>query len=258
MVDSRAGPARGHQADDPRARWSPTARASRSTCSPNCAPRASCACASTARCTTSTPCPSWPRTSSTRSTSWWTGSRCGRTLKQRLAESFETALRHADGRAHRGRDGHRAASTCSRPSSPARSCGYALQELEPRLFSFNNPMGACPKCDGLGTISSSIRSASSPTRTLARRAARSRAGTGATSSTSRCCSSLAAHYGFDLERPFDEAAASACSSIVLYGSGDEKIPFTYLSERGRSRWCASTPSRASSPTSSGATARPTR
>ena len=54
-----------------------------------------------------------------------------------------------------------ASNTCSPPDLPARSARYALQELEPRLFSFNNPMGACPKCDGLGVIQFSTRSASS-------------------------------------------------------------------------------------------------
>src|SRR5205814_1988928 len=71
--------------------------------------------------------------------------------KQRLAESFETALRHADGRAVvlelDSRREHLFSARCSCPV-----CDYSLPELEPRLFSFNNPMGACPECDGLGTI----------------------------------------------------------------------------------------------------------
>src|SRR5262249_51072203 len=71
--------------------------------------------------------------------------------KQRLAESFETALRHADGRAIvLEQDSGREHLFSARFACPA--CDYSLAELEPRLFSFNNPMGACPKCDGLGTI----------------------------------------------------------------------------------------------------------
>ena len=71
--------------------------------------------------------------------------------KQRLAEAFETALRHADGRALAVEmdSGHEHLFS-AKFSCPV--CSYSLPELEPRLFSFNNPMGACPKCDGLGKI----------------------------------------------------------------------------------------------------------
>ncbi|MDH4215886.1 MAG: excinuclease ABC subunit UvrA, partial [Gallionella sp.] len=72
--------------------------------------------------------------------------------KQRLAESFETALRHADGRAVAlEMDSDKAHMFSAKFACPI--CNYSLPELEPRLFSFNNPMGACPKCDGLGNIS---------------------------------------------------------------------------------------------------------
>ena len=71
--------------------------------------------------------------------------------KQRLAESFETALRHADGRAIAVEtDSGREHLFSARFACP--SCSYSLAELEPRLFSFNNPMGACPRCDGLGAV----------------------------------------------------------------------------------------------------------
>ena len=73
-------------------------------------------------------------------------------LKQRLAESFETALRHADGRALAVEmDGGKEHLFSAKFACPV--CSYSLPELEPRLFSFNNPMGACPRCDGLGHIS---------------------------------------------------------------------------------------------------------
>ena len=72
--------------------------------------------------------------------------------KQRLAESFETALRHADGRALAVEmDSGKEHMFSAKFACPI--CNYSLPELEPRLFSFNNPMGACPKCDGLGNIS---------------------------------------------------------------------------------------------------------
>jgi ABC-type dipeptide/oligopeptide/nickel transport system ATPase subunit len=107
-------------------------------------------------------------------------------IKQRLAESFETALRLADGRAIAlEMDTGREHVFSSRFACPI--CSYSLQELEPRLFSFNNPMGACPSCDGWARSRSSIRSAWWPFRTCRWPRARSRAGTAATSSTSRCC-----------------------------------------------------------------------
>jgi excinuclease ABC subunit A len=72
-------------------------------------------------------------------------------MRQRLAESFETALRHAEGRAIAlEMDSNVEHLFSAKFACPV--CSYALQELEPRLFSFNNPMGACPKCDGLGVI----------------------------------------------------------------------------------------------------------
>ena len=72
-------------------------------------------------------------------------------FKQRLAESYETALRHGDGRAIAVEMDSGRASTCSRAKFACPICNYSLAELEPRLFSFNNPMGACPRCDGLGS-----------------------------------------------------------------------------------------------------------
>ncbi|HEX5864284.1 MAG TPA: excinuclease ABC subunit UvrA, partial [Casimicrobiaceae bacterium] len=123
-------------------------------------------------------------------------------LKQRLAESFETALRNGDGRAivvdmDTGKENlYSAKFACP-------ICSYSLEELEPRLFSFNNPMGACPRCDGLGSISffDPKRVVGFPQLSLA---------SGAIKGWDRrnqfyfqMLQSLAKHYGFDLERPFD-------------------------------------------------------
>ena len=152
-------------------------------------------------------------------------------FKQRLAESYETALRHGDGRAiavetDTGRE-HLFSSKFACPI-----CNYSLAELEPRLFSFNNPAGACPRCDGLGSISffDPKRVVAFPQLSLA---------SGAIKGWDRrnqfyfqMLQSLAKHAGFDLERPFAKLPERV-QSLVLNGSGDEKIPFTYLSERGR-------------------------
>ncbi len=152
--------------------------------------------------------------------------------KQRLAESFETALRHAAGRAiavepDSGKE-HLFSSQFACPQ-----CGYALAELEPRLFSFNNPMGACPGCDGLGTVEffDPKRLVAHPNLSLA---------SGAIRGWDRrnhfyfsMLQSLAKHYRFDVEQPW-EALDEATQNLILYGSGKEKIAFTYLGERGRS------------------------
>jgi len=148
--------------------------------------------------------------------------------KQRLAESFETALRHADGRAivielESGREHLFSA----RFACPA--CDYSLAELEPRLFSFNNPMGACPKCDGLARSPSSIPSAWSRIRPLPRGRRDSRLG------PAQPVLLPDAHQprgALRLRRrgPF-EKLPEAVQAVVLEGS-KEKIAFSYLSERG--------------------------
>ncbi|GAB1412713.1 excinuclease ABC subunit UvrA [Candidatus Desulfobacillus denitrificans] len=152
--------------------------------------------------------------------------------RQRLAESFETALTHADGRAMAVEMDSGAEHLFSaRFACPV--CSYALPELEPRLFSFNNPMGACPKCDGLGQISffDPARVVAYPHLSLASGAIRG--WDRRNQFYYRLLASLAAHYGFDIERPF-EALPEAMQEVVLYGSGREKIAFRYLSETGRS------------------------
>ena len=151
--------------------------------------------------------------------------------KQRLAESFEVALRHSEGRALAVEmdSGHEHLFS-AKFSCPV--CSYSLSELEPRLFSFNNPLGACTKCDGLGQITffDPARVVAFPHLSLA---------AGAVKNWDRrnqfyfqLLTSLAAHYQFDLETPFENLDESI-RNIILHGSGKEKIHFSYLTENGR-------------------------
>jgi excinuclease ABC subunit A len=152
-------------------------------------------------------------------------------LKQRIAESFETALRHGDGRAIAVEmDSGEEHLYSAKFACPI--CSYSLQELEPRLFSFNNPMGACPRCDGLGAISffDPKRVVAFPQLSLA---------SGAIRGWDRrnqfyfqMLQSLAKHYGFDLEKPFNKLS-DRIQQMILYGSEKEKIAFQYLSDRGK-------------------------
>jgi excinuclease ABC subunit A len=152
-------------------------------------------------------------------------------IQQRLAESFETALRHADGRALAVEmDSGKEHVFSAKFACPI--CNYSLQELEPRLFSFNSPMGACPKCDGLGNINffDPQRIVAFPKLSLS---------SGAIKGWDRrnqfyyqMLDSLAKHYDFDLEQTF-ETLPEKIQNVVLYGSGREEIPFQYLNERGK-------------------------
>ncbi len=153
-------------------------------------------------------------------------------VQQRLAESFETALRHADGRALAVEmDGGREHLFSARFACPV--CSYSIPELEPRLFSFNNPMGACPRCDGLGEVTffDPRRVVAFPHLSLAGGAIRGWDRRNQFYFT--MLSALAQHYGFDVEAPF-ESLPERAQSVVLGGSGDELIAFRYPGEKGRS------------------------
>ncbi|MCB1959237.1 MAG: excinuclease ABC subunit UvrA, partial [Rhodocyclaceae bacterium] len=153
-------------------------------------------------------------------------------VRQRLAESFETALTHAEGRAIAlEMDSGATHLFSSKFACPV--CSYALAELEPRLFSFNNPAGACPKCDGLGVMDffDPERVVAHPHLSLAG---------GAIKGWDRrnqfyfqMLTSLAKHYRFDVDTPFD-ALPEALREMVLHGSGSTAIAFRYLSDSGRS------------------------
>ncbi|WP_300320321.1 excinuclease ABC subunit UvrA [Accumulibacter sp.] len=152
-------------------------------------------------------------------------------IRQRLAESFETALRHADGRAIAYEiDSQREHFFSAKFACPV--CAYSLPELEPRIFSFNSPLGACQKCDGLGVIQffDPKRIVGHPELSLASGAIRAWDRRNPFYFQLLC--SLAAHYGFDVETPFAQLPEHI-RQIVLYGSGREQLAFDYVNERGR-------------------------
>ncbi len=150
--------------------------------------------------------------------------------KQRLAESFETALRHANGRALAVEmDTGKAYWFSAKFACPV--CSYSLPELEPRLFSFNNPMGACPSCDGLGhrTFFDPKRVVAHPELSLA---------TGAIKGWDKrnqfyfqMLQNLGTHYDFAVDTPFEDLPETI-QTVLLHGSGEDSIPFTYLTEKG--------------------------
>ncbi|WP_235040960.1 excinuclease ABC subunit UvrA [Vreelandella profundi] len=153
-------------------------------------------------------------------------------LAQRLAESFETALNLADGTAMiHFMDGERDdIAFSSRFACPV--CGYSLAELEPRMFSFNNPAGACPTCDGLGMQQyfDPDKLISHPDLSLAEGVIKGWDRRNIYYFTQ--LQALAQHYRFELETPWKELARHE-QEIILNGSGDEQVPFVYVGDRGR-------------------------
>ncbi|MEY3123705.1 MAG: excinuclease subunit, partial [Pseudomonadota bacterium] len=164
-------------------------------------------------------------------------------LKQRLAESFEAALRLAHGRAicyeidsySRNEDGlesHKEHLFNAKFACPV--CSYSISELEPRLFSFNSPVGACPSCDGLG-----MQEFFDPARVVA--FASLSLASGAIKGWDRrngyyfsMLESLAKHYKFDIEAAF-ETLPEAVQHAILHGSGEEEIRFAYAMDSGGAR-----------------------
>ncbi len=152
-------------------------------------------------------------------------------MESRLAESLETALRLTDGIAHaQPMDDDRPHLVLSEKFA-CPLCGYTLDELEPRLFSFNSPAGACEACEGLGEIEYfDVDKIVNPSLTLL---------TGAIDGRDKhnaqylaAMNSLAKHYGFALDVPFKKLPL-AIRDIILYGSDDEEIDFDYRTAGGR-------------------------
>ncbi len=157
-------------------------------------------------------------------------------IKQRITESFETALRLSDGLALVAPYGADAKTETSDVTFSARMacphCGYSLEDLEPRLFSFNAPAGACPTCDGLGMLQvfDADRVVTHPEASLAEGAIRGWDKRNAYYWA--LISSLAKHYKFSTDIAFEKLPKKARDAI-LYGSGEDKIQFEYGDERGR-------------------------
>ena len=153
-------------------------------------------------------------------------------MQQRLAESFETALDLTDGVAKvRDMDDDDGAALTFSARFACPTCGYSIPELEPRMFSFNNPAGACQHCDGLGVkqFFDPALVVGDEELTLAE---------GAIRGWDRrnvyyfhMLSSLAEHYGFDVEARYDKLKKKHRDAI-LYGSGRERIDFSYVNDRG--------------------------
>ncbi|MCW8882642.1 MAG: excinuclease ABC subunit UvrA [Sedimenticola sp.] len=155
-------------------------------------------------------------------------------LSLRLAESFETALGLSGGLvrvASMDQENQKEYVFSANFSCP--ECGYSLPELEPRLFSFNNPVGACPTCDGLGNeqFFDPCRVVAHPHLSLAAGAVRGWDRRNAY--YFQLISSLGKHYKFDVEANWQDLPKKI-QDTILFGSGKEKITFTYFNERGRS------------------------
>ncbi|MCH1930300.1 excinuclease ABC subunit UvrA [Shewanella sp. A25] len=153
-------------------------------------------------------------------------------IQQRLAESFETALELSGGIAVvANMDEGSTEELVFSANFACPHCGYSMAELEPRIFSFNNPAGACPTCDGLG-----VQQFFDPERVITNPEL-SLAG-GAIRGWDRrnfyyfqMLTSLAEHYKFDVEVPFEQLTDKV-RKIVLYGSGNDSIAFKYINDRG--------------------------
>ncbi|MBA3930484.1 MAG: excinuclease ABC subunit UvrA [Xanthomonas sp.] len=153
-------------------------------------------------------------------------------LKQRLAESFETALKLGDGMAQvMSLDQPDSAPLLFSSKYSCPVCDYSLPELEPRLFSFNSPVGACPTCDGLGVAQffDPSRVVVHPELSLAAGAVRGWDRRNAY--YFQLIASLAKHYQFDTDATW-QSLPEKVQQAVLYGSGEEVITFTYLTESG--------------------------
>ncbi|MBB3102864.1 excinuclease ABC subunit UvrA [Azomonas macrocytogenes] len=152
-------------------------------------------------------------------------------LQQRLAESFETALRLADGIALvASMEDEKSDELIFSARFACPICGHSISELEPKLFSFNNPAGACPSCDGLG-----VRQFFDTKRLVnGERALSDGAIRGWDKRNTyyfQMLGSLAAHYKFSLDEPFGKLDESL-QKAILYGSGRDSIEFRYLNDRG--------------------------
>ena len=154
-------------------------------------------------------------------------------LEQRLAESFETAIQLADGLAvvsyMDSKDKEEDLVFSSLFACP--QCGHSISELEPRLFSFNNPAGACASCDGLGLKQFFDEARIITDASLALSEGAIRGWDRRNIYYFQMLTSLADHYKFKVDTPFNTLTAKQ-RSLILHGSGKESIEFTYVNDRG--------------------------
>ena len=154
-------------------------------------------------------------------------------LKQRLAESFETAIELGEGIARiQSMADARSVDILFSARFACPHCGFSISELEPRLFSFNNPAGACSRCDGLGGIQYFDEHRIVQRPELALPAGAIRGWDRRNAYYFQLISALARHYKFDLDTPFNELS-SAIRKVILYGSGKSKIEFSYFRAGGK-------------------------
>jgi excinuclease ABC subunit A len=153
-------------------------------------------------------------------------------IQQRLAESFETALELTDGLARvADMDQQDAEELVFSARFACPICGYSISELEPRMFSFNNPAGACTECDGLGVKQFFDPALIVQDEELSLAEGAIRGWDRRNVYYFHMLSSLAGHYGFDVEAPFSKLSKKHRKAI-LSGSGSERIDFSYVNDRG--------------------------
>ncbi len=153
-------------------------------------------------------------------------------IQQRLAESFETALQLTDGVALvQSMDDEKAEPLVFSARFACPKCGYAISELEPRMFSFNNPAGACEACDGLGVTNFFDPDLVVADQDLTLAEGAIRGWDRRNVYYFHMLSSLASHYGFDVEAPFKKLAKKH-QQAILFGSGQTRIDFSYANDRG--------------------------
>src|SRR6266542_3528647 len=157
--------------------------------------------------------------------------------RKRLADSIETATRVSEGLVTLSvQDGPEEVLSANYACP---DCGTSLTEVTPRLFSFNSPYGACPRCSGLGTIlkADPDRLVIAPEKSI-QDGAIAILKPGSTNWRSRQMSMLAKHYKFRLDQPFSKIPKAA-REVILYGSGEDEIKFSYVAEKGEYHWKSS-------------------
>ena len=158
-------------------------------------------------------------------------------IQQRLAESIETTLHLTEGIvkvAFMDEAENSSNELLFSAKFACPHCGYSISDLEPKLFSFNSPAGACSTCDGLGIMEFFDPERVVTQAELSLSAGAIRGWDKRNTYYSRLLNALSKHYEFDLETPFADLPKST-RDIILYGSGDEQIEFTYFDERGGSQ-----------------------